>query len=53
MRSGKRRALVVENDPLTTRAIKMVLEWDGYHVDCAANGLRQMEVKPELFCWLR
>jgi len=54
MRSDKRRVLVVEDDPLTARAIKMVLEWDGYLVDCAANGLealnrlRQMEAKPDV-----
>ena len=49
-----RRILVVEDDSLTSGAIKMVLEWEGYDVDCAANGqealdhLRQAEEKPDL-----
>jgi CheY-like chemotaxis protein len=30
--------LLVEDDPATRGAIKMVLEWEGYRVDCAANG---------------
>jgi CheY-like chemotaxis protein len=30
--------LLVEDDPATRGAMKMVLEWEGYRVDCAANG---------------
>jgi CheY-like chemotaxis protein len=54
MRSDKRRVLVVEDDPLTTGAIKMLLEWEGYQVDCAANGLealnhlRKLGEKPDV-----
>jgi CheY-like chemotaxis protein len=33
-----RTILLVEDDPATRGAIKMVLEWEGYRVDCAANG---------------
>ena len=53
MSFGK-RILVVEDDPITCGAVKMVLEWEGYHVDCAVNGqealnrLRQSEEKPDL-----
>ena len=49
-----KRILVVENDPITLGAIKMLLEWEGYRVDCAANGLealhhlRWSEDKPDL-----
>jgi CheY-like chemotaxis protein len=54
MRSDKRRVLVVEDDLLTARAVKMVLEWEGYQVECAANGLealkrlRQSAEKPDV-----
>ena len=30
--------LLVEDDEIVRRALKMVLEWEGYRVDCAANG---------------
>jgi CheY-like chemotaxis protein len=30
--------LVVDDDPLLRGAMKMVLEWEGYHPRCAANG---------------
>jgi CheY-like chemotaxis protein len=33
-----RTILLVEDDPATRGAMKMVLEWEGYRVDCAANG---------------
>jgi CheY-like chemotaxis protein len=52
--SSDKRILVVEDDPITSGAIKMVLEWEGYCVDCVANGLealnhlRQSEDKPDL-----
>jgi CheY-like chemotaxis protein len=36
-RAGK-RILVVEDDALTRGAIKMLLEWEGYQVHCAADG---------------
>jgi CheY-like chemotaxis protein len=36
-RPGK-RILVVEDDALTRGAIKMLLEWEDYRVDCAADG---------------
>jgi CheY-like chemotaxis protein len=53
MRSNK-RILVVEDDSITSGAVKMVLEWEGYLVDCAANGrdalnhLRQTREKPNV-----
>lgn len=53
MSSGK-RILVVEDNSLTSGAIKMVLEWEGYQVDCAAHGLealnylRQSKEKPDI-----
>lgn len=49
-----KRILLVEDSPLTSRAVRMVLEREGYQVDCAANGqealdhLRQSEEKPDL-----
>jgi CheY-like chemotaxis protein len=52
--SSDKRILVVEDDLITCGAVKMVLEWEGYRVDCAANGrdalnhLRQSEEKPDL-----
>ncbi len=36
-RPGK-RILVVEDDALTRGAIKLLLEWEGYRVHCAAEG---------------
>ena len=36
-RAGK-RILVVEDDALTRGAIKLLLEWGDYRVDCAADG---------------
>jgi CheY-like chemotaxis protein len=53
MSSGK-HILVVEDDAITCGAVKMVLEWEGYHVDCVVNGqealnhLRQSEEQPDL-----
>jgi CheY-like chemotaxis protein len=52
--SFDKHILVVEDDAITCGAVKMVLEWEGYHVDCAANGqealdlLRQSQEKPDL-----
>jgi CheY-like chemotaxis protein len=52
--SSDKRILVVEDDALTAGAVKMVLEWEGFHVDCVANGqealnrLRQPGPKPDL-----
>jgi CheY-like chemotaxis protein len=53
MSSGK-RILVIEDDTILASAIRMVLQWEGYCVDCAANGLealnrlRQPGQKPDL-----
>jgi CheY-like chemotaxis protein len=38
-----KRILLVEDDEVTRGAIKMVLEWEGYHVDCAANGREALD----------
>jgi CheY-like chemotaxis protein len=38
-----RRILLVEDDELIRRAIEMVLEWEGYQVDCAANGQEALD----------
>ena len=52
--NSTKRILVVEDDSITSGAVKMVLEWEGYRVDCAANGrealnhLRQADEKPKL-----
>jgi CheY-like chemotaxis protein len=35
---GGTSVLLVEDDEIVRRALKMVLEWEGYRVDCAANG---------------
>lgn len=35
--------LVVEDDDLIRRAIEMVLQWEGYRVDCAANGQEALD----------
>ncbi len=42
-RAGK-RVLVVEDDALTRGAIKMLLEWEGYRVHCAADGEEALEL---------
>jgi CheY-like chemotaxis protein len=52
--NSDKRILVVEDDPITLGAIRMLLEWEGYQVACAANGLealhhlRQSHEKPDL-----
>jgi CheY-like chemotaxis protein len=51
-RPGK-KILVVEDDALTRGAIKMLLEWEDYRVDCAADGeealgLLRLGEKPSL-----
>ncbi len=33
-----KKVLVVEDDEVTRGAIKMLLEWEGYRVDCAGDG---------------
>ncbi len=38
-----KRILLVEDDEITRGAIKMVLEWEGYRVDCAANGREALD----------
>ena len=35
--------LIIEDDELIRRAMQMVLEWEGYHVDCANNGLEALD----------
>jgi CheY-like chemotaxis protein len=41
--SGK-SVLLVEDDPLTRGAMRMVLEWEGYRVCCAANGQEALDL---------
>jgi CheY-like chemotaxis protein len=38
-----RNILLVEDDELIRRAIQMVLEWEGYRVDFAANGQEALD----------
>lgn len=38
-----RSILLVEDDELIRRAIQMVLEWEGYQVDIAANGQEALD----------
>jgi CheY-like chemotaxis protein len=51
---SSRRILVVEDDAITLCAIRMVLKWEGYDVDCARDGrealdkLRRSPNKPDL-----
>jgi CheY-like chemotaxis protein len=40
---GQRHILIVEDDILTRTAMKAMLEWGGYRVDCAANGQEALE----------
>ena len=35
--------LVVEDSPLMQGAMKMILEWEGYRVSCAANGREALD----------
>lgn len=35
--------LLVEDDELIRRAMQMVLEWEGYQVDCAGNGQEALD----------
>ena len=35
--------LLVEDDELIRRAMQMVLEWEGYKVDCAGNGQEALD----------
>jgi CheY-like chemotaxis protein len=51
-RPGK-KILVVEDDDVTRGAIKMLLEWEDYRVDCASDGdealdLLRLGEKPSL-----
>lgn len=39
-----RSILLVEDDEIVRRAIQMVLEWEGYHVDCAGNGQEALDI---------
>jgi CheY-like chemotaxis protein len=36
--------LLVEDDELVRRAVQMVLEWEGYQVQCANNGQEALEI---------
>ena len=38
-----RSILLVEDDELIRRAMRMVLEWEGYKVDCAGNGQEALD----------
>lgn len=40
---GGQTVLIVEDDELIRRAMQMVLEWEGYHVDCANNGQEALD----------
>jgi CheY-like chemotaxis protein len=35
--------LLVEDDEIVRRAIQMVLEWEGYEVECASNGQEALD----------
>ena len=35
--------LLVEDDEIVRRAVQMVLEWEGYHVQCANNGQEALD----------
>src|SRR6516165_3917335 len=35
--------LLVEDDEIVRRAIQMVLEWEGYYVECARNGQEALD----------
>jgi CheY-like chemotaxis protein len=41
--SGK-SVLLVEDDAIIRGAMKMVLEWEGYRVTCAANGREALDL---------
>lgn len=38
-----RSILLVEDDEIVRRAIQMVLEWEGYQVECAGNGQEALD----------
>jgi len=38
-----RSILLVEDDEIIRRAMQMVLEWEGYQVDCASNGQEALD----------
>src|SRR5690242_1365181 len=38
-----RSILIVEDDDLIRRAVQMVLEWEGFRVDCATNGQEALD----------
>jgi CheY-like chemotaxis protein len=39
-----KKILVVEDDAVTRGAIKMLLEWEDYRVDCAADGEEALDL---------
>jgi CheY-like chemotaxis protein len=36
--------LLIEDDEIVRRAIQMVLEWEGYQVECATNGQEALDM---------
>lgn len=40
---SSKNLLLVEDDEIVRRALQMVLEWEGYHVDCAVNGQEALD----------
>jgi CheY-like chemotaxis protein len=38
-----RSILIVEDDEMIRRALQMVLEWEGYQIDCAKNGQEALD----------
>lgn len=41
---ASRSILIVEDDEVIRRAMRMVLEWEGYAVACAANGQEALDL---------
>jgi CheY-like chemotaxis protein len=39
-----RTILVIEDSPVVQGAMRMVLEWEGYRVSCAANGREALDL---------
>jgi CheY-like chemotaxis protein len=59
MRPGRQAGktiLVVDDDGIIRGAMKLVLEWEGYRVHCAANGQEVLDLlrggeNLRLYCW--
>jgi CheY-like chemotaxis protein len=43
-RLAGKTVLIVEDDGITRGAMKIVLEWEGYRVRCAANGQQALDL---------